>query len=500
MSLHVLRKLRQHGHRAYWVGGCVRDALLGRPIRETDVATSARPDEVLALFPGARRLGERFGVVAVRDAEGLTEIATFRRDVGYSDGRRPDSVTYTDDPEIDVRRRDFTINGILHDPLDDVRLDFVGGAEDIRRRLVRAVGDPLERFREDRLRMLRAVRFAAGLGFEIEPCTLEAIKQAAPGVAAVAPERVRDELGRILTEGGPRRGFELLRETGLLRLLLPEIEALRGVEQPPQFHPEGDVWTHTMLMLDEMRDPSPQLAWGVLLHDVGKPDTYSVTDRIRFHGHVERGVEIAADICSRLRFSNADTDRVVALVRNHMKFMALRQMRPGKLRRFLEQPHIEEHLELHRADCLGSHARLDNYEFAVAALERIAEQGPVQRLLTGDDLKSAGYEPGPLFGKILALVEERRLEGEVSSRDEALALVRERFPPGPSGAPLREHPVDGPGAGAVGPQEQEHEAVQDRELPPVEQGQEPAGSVAHEVGGSHQAGTQERHPASLESR
>ncbi len=429
MSLQVIRALRRHGHRAYWVGGCVRDGLLGRgAVRERDVATSARPEQVLAIFPRARRLGARFGVVAVRDAEGLTEVATFRREAGYSDGRRPDSVTFTDDPAVDVRRRDFTVNAILQDPIGGTRLDFVGGEEDLRRRLIRAVGDPLARFREDRLRMLRAVRFAASLGFAVEPGTLEAIRRSAPGIDAVAPERVRDELSRILTEGGASRGLELLHETGLLQRLLPEVSAMRGVRQPPEFHPEGDVWVHTMLVLDCLREPSAPLAWGALLHDVGKPETFRVMDRIRFHGHVERGADIARGICARLRFSNADADRVVALVRDHMKFMALRQMRPGRLRRFLSQPHVEEHVELHRADCLGSHSKLDNYAFAKEKVEQFANEAPVERLLTGRDLVAAGYEPGPLFGTILTTVEERHMDGQLAGRDEALAFVSERFP------------------------------------------------------------------------
>lgn len=426
MSLRIVRKLRDHGHSAYWVGGCVRDELLGRKAKDRDVATSALPDEVLAAFPGSRLLG-RFGVVAVPGVGGPTEVATFRRDCGYSDGRRPDRVTFTSDPVVDVRRRDFTVNGILYDPIDRTHLDHVGGRRDLRRRLLRAIGDPGVRFREDRLRMLRAVRLAASLGFEIEAGTFAAIQRHAAAIDSVAPERVRDELTRILTEGRPGRGFDLLRRTGLLGQLLPEVEDLRGVEQPPEFHPEGDVWTHTMLMLDGLREPSAPLAWGVLLHDIGKPGTFVRADRIRFHGHVELGMELAQRICDRLRFSKAQKCRIVALVQNHMKFMSVSKMRKARLRRFVDQPHFEDHLELHRVDCLSSHGKLDNYEFAREARNR-TEEKPLPRLLTGRDLIAAGYEPGPVFGEILSTVRERQIEGEVSDKEAAFRLVRARYP------------------------------------------------------------------------
>ncbi len=431
MSIAVIRKLREHGHAAYWVGGCVRDELLGRPVKDRDVATSALPQDVLALFPGSRRLGERFGVVAVREGDEVTEVATFRRDFGYTDGRRPDSVSYTNDPQVDVQRRDFTVNGILHDPLTGAHIDHVQGLPDLRRRVIRAIGDPRQRFREDRLRMLRAVRLAASLEFEIEPGTFAAVREQAADIDRVAPERVRDELTRILTDGSPGRGFELLDQSGLLVRLLPEVVALRGVEQPPVYHPEGDVWTHTMLMLDRLSQTTGPLAWGVLLHDIGKPDTYSRTDRIRFHGHVERGIELAEGICTRLRFSNADRKHIVALVGNHMKFMSVREMRPARLRKFVDQPGFADHLELHRVDCLSSHGRLENHEFALAAFRTMErEEAPLRKILTGRDLIAAGYPPGPLFGEILAAVEERRLDGDISDQAGALRFVRERFPLG----------------------------------------------------------------------
>ncbi len=430
MSQRVIEKLRRHGHQAYWVGGCVRDALLGRPVKDRDVTTSAHPDQVAELFAGARRVGARFGVMVVPDGEDSVEVATFRRDHVYRDGRRPEAVSFTSDAQEDVSRRDFTINGILRDPLSHECIDHVGGLDDLRSKLVRAIGSPRRRFEEDRLRMLRAVRFAASLDFRIEAATMDAIRELAPRIAVVAPERIRDELGRILTEGGARLGFELLGGTGLLEPLLPEVAALRGVAQPPEFHPEGDVWDHTLLMLDRLRQPSKPLAWGVLLHDVGKPDTFRRDDRIRFHGHVERGLELTRAICARLRVSKADRDRILALVGNHMKFMEVQRMRPAKLQRFLGQSHFEEHLELHRLDCLASHGRLDNHAFAAERFEQLAEQEPAPQLLTGGDLKRAGYAPGPVFGTILALVEERQLEGQLADRDQALAFVRKRFPVG----------------------------------------------------------------------
>lgn len=427
MSLRVIQQLQSKGFKAYWVGGCVRDELLGRPVKDRDVVTDALPEQVLRIFTGARRVGERFGVVLVRDGDAFTEVATFRREGGYSDGRRPDKVSYTNDPKQDAMRRDFTVNAMYYDPVSRERLDFVRGMVDLDSRLIRAVGAAEERFREDHLRMLRAARLAASLGFEIESGTMAGIRDNAPAIQGVAAERVRDELGRILTEGSPQRGFEVLHKSGLLEQLLPEVCALRGVEQPPQYHPEGDVWTHTMLMLEGMRKPSLTLAWGVLLHDIGKPDTFTNTDRIRFHGHVERGIQLAEAICKRLRFSNVETDRVTALVANHMRFAHVRDMRRSKLRAFVEQPHFDDHLELHRLDCISSHGRLDNHAFAAERCEQFQAEEPFVPLLTGRDLIAAGYEPGPLFGKVLAEVRELQHEGALADREQALAFAGERI-------------------------------------------------------------------------
>ncbi len=428
MSINVIEQLRSHGHQAYWVGGSVRDRLLGRSVWDWDVATSARPDDVQQIFEGSRIRGVRFGVCGVKDGDRIVHVATFRSEGRYSDGRRPDRVTYTTDPKADVRRRDFTINGMLFDPVEEEVLDFVGGQRDLDQKLIRTIGDPRQRFYEDWLRMLRAVRLAAALRFSIESETKAAIRVLASNIGGVAAERVRDELSRILTEGGARQGFELLDETGLLAELLPEVAELKGVEQPPRFHPEGDVWTHTLLMLKGLEKPSPTLAWGVLLHDIGKPLTFRRTDRIRFHGHVEKGIELAEGICARLRFSNADTERILALIRNHMKMAVLPRMRPGKQRRFVEQPHFDEHLELHRLDCIASHGRLGKYRFAVEKSKEVAAYEPVERLLTGHDLKEAGYTPGPVFKEILGFVEDLHLDGELGDRESALELVRERFP------------------------------------------------------------------------
>lgn len=428
LAREIIQQLRAAGHQAYLAGGCVRDRLLGIEPKDYDVATSATPDEISAAMPQAIGVGKQFGVMLVK-ARGLqVEVATFRLDHDYRDGRRPEAVSFTRGPEGDVQRRDFTINGLLYNPAEDTYLDYVGGRADLAAGLIRAIGEPERRFAEDHLRMLRAVRFAARLGFEIEPETFGAIRRHAPAIAKIAAERVRDELNRILTEGGAARGFRLLDESGLLAVILPEVAAMKGVEQPPEFHPEGDVWTHTLLMLDSLERPSTTLAWGVLLHDVGKPPRFRIAGRIRFDGHVEEGVKIAESIGERLRFSRDEIDRIVALVANHMKFMHVAEMRPSKLKRFLRLPAFDEHLALHRADCLASHGDLANYEFAKEKLQEAPEETlrPAP-LITGHDLIAEGFPPGPRFGEILAAVEDAQLEGTLSDRNDAMAFVRERF-------------------------------------------------------------------------
>src|SRR5579872_4929558 len=434
----IIRTLREKGHQAYLVGGCVRDLLLKREPADYDVATSATPDEVMAIFPQTYAVGAQFGVVLVPVSsvtDSLTdetvEVATFRADLGYSDGRHPDEVRFSKDPKEDVQRRDFTINGLLLDPLNDQVIDFVGGQQDLKAGIVRTIGEPEHRFVEDKLRMLRAVRFAARLHYEIEPKTFEAIQKLASQIHQVSRERVRDELSKMLTEGHARQAFLLLDQTGLLHEVLPEIEAMKGVEQPPQFHPEGDVFVHTLLLLDKLPHPCPiTLAWGALLHDVGKPPTFRVApDRIRFDGHVDVGVKMAEEICERLRFSNDDTRQILALVDNHMRFAHVQQMKESTFKRFVRIPSFDEHLELHRMDCLSSHGDLTSYNFTrekIASMPQAAMR-PAP-LITGDDLIASGYRPGPQFKKILSAVEDRQLEGSLHSRDEAMAFVEGEFP------------------------------------------------------------------------
>jgi poly(A) polymerase len=425
----ICEKLRASEHDALLVGGCVRDLLLGREPSDYDVATDATPDEVITMFPQSIAVGAQFGVILVPRDGFKVEVATFRADVGYSDGRHPDSVVYADTPQEDVQRRDFTINGLLMRHDSGEVLDYVGGQADLRAGVIRAIGEPDRRFHEDKLRLLRAVRFAARFGFEIEPATLEGIRRHAREITQVSAERVREELTKLLTEGAARRGFELLDDTDLLQAILPEVAAFKGVEQPPQFHPEGDVWIHTRLMIEQLpAGVSPTLAWGVLLHDVGKPATFrsaeETGDRIRFDGHVDVGVRLTQDITRRLRFSNEDSEQIVALVANHMRFKDVEHMRPSTLKRFVRLPRFEEHLELHRLDCLSSHRRLESYGFVRRTL---AETSPEQirpvRLLTGDDLLEMGYEPGPLFREILNAVEDAQLEGQIKSKEEAREYV-----------------------------------------------------------------------------
>jgi poly(A) polymerase len=424
----VIATLRTRGHQAWLVGGCVRDLLLGLAPKDYDVATDASPERLVEIFPRADRVGAHFGVVLVREGGVCVEVATFRSDHAYTDGRRPESVHFETDPRQDVLRRDFTINALLYDPETRDVLDYVGGREDLERGLIRAIGDPEVRFREDHLRLLRAVRFAARLTFAIEPVTYEAIRRLHPLILKVSAERVREELCRILVEGGARRGFELLDATGLLEDLLPEVAAMKGVEQPPEYHPEGDVWIHTLLLLEKLDRPSATLAWGALLHDVGKPPTFRVAGRIRFDGHVEEGVRIARDMLTRLRFSNEQTEQVLALVANHMRFKDVRNMRASTLIRFLRMPRFAEHLELHRIDSLSSNGRLDAYDYVKARLEELPpEKLKPPPLVTGRDLIAAGYQPGPAFGRVLATLEDAQLEGRVGTKEEALDFVRNHY-------------------------------------------------------------------------
>jgi poly(A) polymerase len=426
--------LQHNGHQAFLVGGCVRDLLLGRDPADYDVATDATPHQVMQLFPDSLAVGAKFGVVLVSRNGNQVEVATFRRDMGYSDGRHPDEVIFTTTAEDDVSRRDFTINGLLMRHNTNEVLDFVQGRADLNAGIVRAIGDPVRRFSEDKLRMLRAVRFAARFGYTIEPKTFAAIRLHAAEIHSVSAERIHEELSKLLTEGAARRGFELLDSAALLQQVLPEISAMKGVQQPPEFHPEGDVWIHTLLMLEGLPPgASRTLAWGVLLHDVGKPPTFrpaSLTgDRIRFDGHVDVGVRLAAEIGKRLKFSNDDAAQIQALVANHMKFKDVSQMRTSTLKRFIRLPQFDEHLELHRLDCLASHANLEAYDM----VRRFRDETPPEqvkptRLLTGDDLNEMGYVPGPEFQVILRGLEDAQLEGALTTKDEARAFVQANYP------------------------------------------------------------------------
>jgi poly(A) polymerase len=429
----ICETLQRNGHQALLVGGCVRDLLLGREPADYDVTTDATPERVMELFQESIAVGAQFGVVLL-PRDGLkVEVATFRSDVGYSDGRHPDRVDYSKTAQEDVQRRDFTINGLLMRHDTGEVLDFVEGQADLKAGVIRAIGDADRRFTEDKLRMMRAVRFAARFGFEIEHKTFAAIRRHAGAITDVSAERIREELTKLLTEGAARAGFELLEKSWLLSIVLPEIAAMKGVQQPPQYHPEGDVWTHTLLMIEGLpAETSPTLAWGVLLHDVGKPPTFrsasQTGDRIRFDHHVDVGVRMAEAICRRYRFSNEETEQIVALVANHMRFGAVDQMRKSTLKRFVRLPRFEEHMELHRLDCLSSHRNLDSYGMVQRFLaETPSEQVRPQRVLTGTDLSEMGYIPGPVFSEILRAVEDAQLEGQIATKTEAEEFVRKKF-------------------------------------------------------------------------
>ena len=475
-GISIIRTLRRKGYKAYLVGGCVRDLLLSREPADYDVATDATPDEVMRIFPETYAVGAQFGVVLVplpeeqrqREASrgtpphyhperspnfakrssgevegsavkvarsaghaGVVEVATFRSDLGYSDGRHPDEVRFSRSPREDVQRRDFTINGLLFDPITEKVLDYVGGQKDLKAGIIRTIGEPERRFAEDKLRMLRAVRFAARFGYKIEAGALSAIQKLALQIHQVSRERVRDELTKMLTEGRAREAFLLLDQTGLLHEVLPEIEAMKGVAQPPEFHPEGDVFVHTLLLLSKLPQPCPAtLAWGALLHDVGKPPTFRVApDRIRFDGHVEVGIKMAEAICQRLRFSGEDTEQILALVEHHMRFAHVQRMSESTFKKFIRMPRFEEHLEMHRIDCLASHGDLGSYDFTRQKMTQLPpEVLRPQPLVTGDDLIAAGYTPGPQFKSILEAVEDAQLEGRLSGKGDAMQFVAQEFP------------------------------------------------------------------------
>lgn len=430
VALQIVKRLKDNGYVAYWVGGCVRNMLMGIPPDDIDVATNALPEDIMRLFPHTVSVGAQFGVVIVIQEGVAIEVATFRSDEGYQDYRHPESVKFTTDKE-DALRRDFTINALFYDPIKDIIIDYVGGQKDIQQRIIRAVGEPERRFQEDALRMLRAIRFASRFNFSIEPATWNAILKHKSLIQKISVDRIREELIKMFTSPGAGNALRLLDKAGLLVEILPEVADMKGIPQPKEFHPEGDVFEHTARALDYLNNPSPTLAFGVLLHDVGKPKTIRYDTRIRFDTHDKVGAVIADNICRRLNFSNRDRNWIVSLVARHMYFLNVQQMRPSTLRKFLGSETFEEDLELHRVDCLASHKDLSNYEFCRKKLEEFRQQKKEiipPPLITGKDLIQAGYTPGPIFRQILDAVAELQLEGTLKTKEDALEWVKEHFP------------------------------------------------------------------------
>ncbi|MES2595816.1 MAG: CCA tRNA nucleotidyltransferase [Verrucomicrobiota bacterium] len=426
-AIQIIQKLRRSGHEALLAGGCVRDHLLGREPKDFDVATSATPEQVEALFPCTQMVGAHFGVVIVKLHDVHVEVATFRTDGSYKDGRRPESVTFSTAEE-DAQRRDFTINGLFRDPIDDRIIDYVGGLADLEKRVLRAIGEPVRRFDEDKLRLLRAVRFATVLDFDIEPETWKAICEFAPLIQSVSAERIRDELVKIFLHPNRLRGFDLLVNSGLMEQVLPEILVLKGVEQPPQWHPEGDVFIHTRLMLSLLPEHvSLPLVMSVLLHDIAKPATFTVdeTGRIRFNGHDKLGAEMSGDIMRRLKFPNDVIEPTQVAVEHHMAFKDVKKMKKSTLKRMMARPTWPDELALHRVDCLGSNGLLDNYDFMKAKSEEFSQQPLIPKpLLNGRDLIDLGWQPGKHLGDVLTKVQDAQLEGTITTREEAVEWLK----------------------------------------------------------------------------
>ena len=428
IALSIVRRLRAAGYESYLAGGCVRDMLLNKEPQDYDITTGAKPGEIAKIFPDTIPVGAQFGVILVVVYGTPFEVASFRHDGPYLDGRHPSQVRYGSLRE-DVLRRDFTINGMIYDPVDDAVIDLVNGRQDLQAGIIRAIGEPRARFEEDRLRMIRAVRFAASLDFNVEGKTLAAIGELAATVTLVSWERIGDEITRILTEGGARRGFELLDKTGLLEAVLPEIAAMKGVEQSPDYHPEGDVFAHTLLLLGQLKAPTETLAYGCLLHDVAKPVCMRREgERITFYGHMERGAEMAEAILQRLKRSRDTWERVSYLVRSHLRHTQAPNMRLSTLKRFLGEDAIDELLELTRIDALAANGDLTHYNFCKAKLGELEEEDiHPEPLVRGRDLIALGLTPGPVFGQILAQVEEAQLGGELRGRQEAIEWVKKNF-------------------------------------------------------------------------
>lgn len=432
-ALKIVDSLRANGHKAFFVGGCVRDSLLGFKPGEIDITTSARPDEVQRLFLRTVPIGESFGVVLVLSNEQQFEVATFRTESKYNDGRHPELVKYSKSEKEDVLRRDFTINGLLYDPFKNELFDYTDGLADLESNIIRTIGNPIERFSEDKLRMIRAVRFASRFGFEIENETYSAITSKAADINTISVERIREEIVKIITQKNPGIGLKMLKDSGLLEHILPEVSDMSGVKQPPEFHPEGDVFVHTCLVLDKLYENtngeySDELAMGALLHDIGKPPTFQDLDRIRFNGHDRVGAKMAQKICKDLRFSKKQIERISDIVRDHLKFKDAFSMRESTLKRFLGQPYFHEHLEMHLADCMASHGITKVYYFLKDKLEEYSELDiRPEPLINGKDLISMGYKPGPIFTTILNATEEKQLEGKITNKDEAIEFVNKTF-------------------------------------------------------------------------
>jgi len=433
-AIEVIVELRNAGHKAFCVGGCARDTLLGIEPKEYDITTSATPEEVSEIFPHTVPIGVSFGVILVIAGKYQFEVATFRKDQNYSDGRHPDKVIYSSEEQEDVLRRDFTINGMLYDPLAKEVIDYVDGLADINNKIVRTIGNPYERFNEDKLRMMRAIRFSSRYNFELDLDTFRAIEKLAADITQVSSERIRDEIIKIVSQSNPGHGLKMLSVSGLLKYILPDVEIMNGVEQPPEFHPEGDVFIHTCLVLDKLYENedgivSPELAIGALLHDVGKPPTFSVSDRIRFNGHDKLGAEMSKRICRELKFSNKQIEIIYALIRDHLKFKDVFNMKKSTLKRFIGMPHFEEHMSLHLADCQASHGLMAAYDFIIEKYNDFEdEEIKPAPLLSGNELIEMGYKPGPLFSEILNFIEEAQLEGDLNNAEDARKAVLETYP------------------------------------------------------------------------
>ena len=426
-ALAIVKTLHDQGQEAYFAGGSVRDLLLEKNISEIDIATSASPQEIEQLFPKTIPVGKQFGVIVVVQDTNNYEVTTFRKEGDYVDGRHPTQVSFTD-AQHDVERRDFTVNALFLNPFTEEVIDYVKGREDLERKLIRTVGPPQSRFQEDKLRLLRALRLACQLGFEIEQESYQQVQEHASQLTQVSWERIRDEVLKILTGPDPSRGLKLLFDSGILEVILPEIAAMHGVQQPPEFHPEGDVLVHTCLMFELSQERSETLSLEILLHDVGKPPTFAIKERIRFDGHADLGAKMAEEICRRLRISNQQIEEVVDVVKDHLRFIHVQEMRESTLKRFLRKTNFSDHLELHRLDSLASHGDLSSYHFCQEKLEELTQEAMRPKpFINGHDLIRLGLEPGPIFSEIMSAVEDFQLEGKLSSKEETLDWVKEHY-------------------------------------------------------------------------